>query len=78
MVRGRPESLKSSRIVRDPMAARNLLRETKKIYHGIQQEILSAPRVARLQRALLVGAAAAFWTVLCLLVTLIVVTRSHG
>lgn len=78
MVRGRPESLKSSRIARDATAARQLLRETKRIYHGIQQEILSATRVARLQRHLLVGAAVAFGVVICLSAMLIAVTRHHG
>lgn len=71
MVRGRPESLKTSRIARDATAAALLLRETKRIYHGIQQEILSAPSVARLQRTLVVGAAAAFGVMLCMLVALL-------
>ncbi|WP_437736124.1 protein kinase [Sorangium sp. So ce1335] len=78
MVRGRPESLKSSRIARDATAARHLLRETKKIYHGIQQEILSAARVAKLQRILLIGAAVSFGVVICLTVMLIAVTRHNG
>ncbi|WP_437876446.1 protein kinase [Sorangium sp. So ce513] len=78
MVRGRPESLKSSRIARDATAARHLLRETKKIYHGIQQEILSATRVAKLQRILLIGAAAAFVVVICLAAMLIAVTHHPG
>jgi hypothetical protein len=79
MVRGRPESLKASRIVRDATAARHLLRETKRIFHGVQQEILSAPRVARLQRALLiVTALAAFAVTLSLLVALFAWARPHG
>ncbi|WP_437477166.1 protein kinase [Sorangium sp. So ce1014] len=78
MVRGRPESLKPSRIARDASAARQLLRETRKIYYGIQQEILSAPRVARLQRMLLVGAAVAFGVTLFLVITLVALARYQG
>lgn len=78
MVRGRPESLKASRIARDPTAARQLLRETKKICNGIQQEILSAQRVAKLQRTLLLGAAGALGLVIFLVAALVAVTRHHG
>lgn len=52
MVRGQPQSFVKSRIQRGPAPAQALLRETKRIYYGLQQEILAAPQVSRLQRGL--------------------------
>lgn len=43
MVRGRDESFVKSRTTRGPEPAQHLLQETKRIYHGLQREILAEP-----------------------------------
>jgi serine/threonine protein kinase len=77
MVRGRAGSLKASRIDRGPMAAQQLLRETKRIYHGIQQEILAAPRLGPLRRFALFATliAALFFTSALLSIAAALVAR---
>lgn len=55
MVRGQPGSLKVSRIDRNPRSTRELLDRTRLIYHGIQREILAAPRLAPLYRAMIMA-----------------------
>jgi serine/threonine protein kinase len=59
MIRGQPQSFVRSRIQRGPEPAQALLRETKRIYYGLQQEILSAPRVSRLHRGIVAATASA-------------------
>ncbi len=57
MVRGQPQSFVKRRIDRSAEPAQLLLRETKRIFHGLQQDILAAPRVSRIQRVAMAGAA---------------------
>jgi serine/threonine protein kinase len=47
MVRGQPQSFVGRRTDRSAEPAQRLLRETKRIYHGLQQDILAAPRISR-------------------------------
>jgi hypothetical protein len=57
MVRGQPGSLKVSRIDRNPRSTRELLDRTRQIYHGIQREILAAPKLGPLYRGvIMIGA----------------------
>lgn len=51
MVRGRPDSYCSSRSQRGPEGALNLLWDTKKVYRGLQETILSEDRIRRFQVA---------------------------
>lgn len=53
MVREKEQSFIRGRTDRGPEAAQQLLRETKRIYHSIQEEIFSAALVSRVQRAAL-------------------------
>lgn len=59
MVRGQRESFVENRIQRGPEPAQRLLRETRRIYHELQREILSAPRVHTMSRIGLVTAGVA-------------------
>lgn len=49
MVRGRPDSYCGSRSQRGPEGALNLLWDTKKVYRGLQETILSEHRIRRFQ-----------------------------
>lgn len=60
MVRGRPESFVQSRIDRGPQAAQELLGETRRIYHLLEDELVAAGFRGRAQRTLLYAAPAAF------------------
>lgn len=53
MVRGRTHSFNKSRVERGPESALDLLRETRRIYRGVQEELISEQRVRR--RSLWVG-----------------------
>ena len=79
MVRGQPGSLKEHRIDRDPAATRRLMNRTKQIHHGIQREILAAPKVGPLYRAALVAclslAAVALALLLTMLISLLITPR---
>lgn len=51
MVRGRPDSYCTSRSQRGPEGALHLLWDTKKVYRGLQERILSEDRIRRFQYA---------------------------
>jgi serine/threonine protein kinase len=78
MVRGQRGSLKESRIDRSPRATRDLLERTKQIYHSIQREILAAPELGRLYRAMITACVALCVGLLVILPLTLLVTVLMG
>lgn len=80
MVRGQPGSLKVSRIDRNPRSTRELLARTRQIYHGIQREILAAPKLGPLYRMVITACAILFagFVALLFLIPVISVLSMRG
>lgn len=78
MVRGQLGSLKASRIDRNPRSTRELLDRTRQIYHGIQREILAAPKLGPLYRSVIVASVAFSVAILTIILLIPVITLLAG